>query len=230
MRKILFFVILVLLISLVNALKDFDNDGIPDSWEKKYNLKYDVNDANEDPDNDGLTNLQEYEKGSNPLVSDVEKSFFAKIFGFLGENIIKILLGIAGLVILYFTVKIIREFFILKKKIKYKLEKIREPPEEKRFIQEYVPLHEKRILEERKIGDAFSDHRRKKKKIKRKYKERARLTEVFEETKSIEEGLEPLPYSFSMKIRKIKELFYLGKKPEKQKKKKTVFDRLPKRK
>jgi YD repeat-containing protein len=38
---------------------DTDRDGIPDSWESSNGLKPLVNDANEDVDGDGLTNLQE---------------------------------------------------------------------------------------------------------------------------------------------------------------------------
>jgi len=60
---------------------DTDNDGIPDSIDTDddndclpdiYELLYPsilnpfVNDANEDPDNDGYTNLEEYIAGSNP--------------------------------------------------------------------------------------------------------------------------------------------------------------------
>ena len=42
---------------------DDDNDGIPDTWELKYNTvlnPLDASDANKDPDKDGFTNLEEY--------------------------------------------------------------------------------------------------------------------------------------------------------------------------
>ena len=44
---------------------DSDGDGLPDPWELKYfgNLNQGPND---DPDGDGLTNLQEYKSGQNP--------------------------------------------------------------------------------------------------------------------------------------------------------------------
>ena len=49
---------------------DFDNDGMPDIWERKSGLRYDAEDADEDPDNDGVVNLEEYKRGTDPLLSD----------------------------------------------------------------------------------------------------------------------------------------------------------------
>jgi hypothetical protein len=45
---------------------DTDNDGIPDMWENHYGLNPAVNDANQDADGDGLTNLQEFQNGTDP--------------------------------------------------------------------------------------------------------------------------------------------------------------------
>ena len=51
---------------------DRDNDGLPDSWELRYFTSIDAPGAGplDDPDHDGMNNLQEYQTGSNPLVYD----------------------------------------------------------------------------------------------------------------------------------------------------------------
>jgi hypothetical protein len=52
---------------------DSDDDGMPDEWETDFGL--DLNnqvDAGSDPDNDGLTNLQEYQRGTNPKNQDTD--------------------------------------------------------------------------------------------------------------------------------------------------------------
>ncbi|MDQ2919172.1 MAG: hypothetical protein M3R10_04760, partial [Verrucomicrobiota bacterium] len=54
---------------------DSDGDGLPDWWTQKYfghstGQAGDLSRPNDDPDGDGLTNLQEYILGSNPTVGD----------------------------------------------------------------------------------------------------------------------------------------------------------------
>ncbi len=47
---------------------DFDGDGMPNDWEEEHNLDpNDLTDADLDADGDGATNLEEYERGTNPL-------------------------------------------------------------------------------------------------------------------------------------------------------------------
>jgi len=45
---------------------DSDNDGMPDYWENQHDLNPLVDDASGDVDNDGYTNLEEYQLGSDP--------------------------------------------------------------------------------------------------------------------------------------------------------------------
>lgn len=49
------------------VLKDTDNDGMPDEWEKKYGLNpKDAGDAAQDLDKDGYTNIEEFLNGTDP--------------------------------------------------------------------------------------------------------------------------------------------------------------------
>jgi hypothetical protein len=45
---------------------DANNDGIDDAWESAHGLDLAVNDRNSDPDGDGLTNLQEFIRDTDP--------------------------------------------------------------------------------------------------------------------------------------------------------------------
>lgn len=57
-------------------LTDVDNDGLPDAWEKRFGLDpANIDDAIADSDEDGLSNLEEFFRGSNPLVSNERRTF-----------------------------------------------------------------------------------------------------------------------------------------------------------
>ena len=47
---------------------DSDGDGMPDDWESLYGLDPYVNDALEDPDGDGVSNIDEYRRGTEPTI------------------------------------------------------------------------------------------------------------------------------------------------------------------
>ena len=53
---------------------DFDNDGMPDSWEMQYGLRFDYSgDASEDLDADGVVNLQEFRTNTDPTILNSQK-------------------------------------------------------------------------------------------------------------------------------------------------------------
>ncbi|MGA1865918.1 MAG: hypothetical protein ACMUFK_00455 [Thermoplasmatota archaeon] len=53
----------------VSKDQDSDGDGIPDEWEMRFQLDPSKDDTGLDPDDDGFTNLQEYESSTNPINS-----------------------------------------------------------------------------------------------------------------------------------------------------------------
>ncbi|MBN8247930.1 MAG: hypothetical protein J0L84_10855, partial [Verrucomicrobia bacterium] len=60
-------------IQIVDTSLDFDASGIPDWWEMQHGLQPGSSAmAAADTDSDGLTNLQEYQRGSNPRRSDTD--------------------------------------------------------------------------------------------------------------------------------------------------------------
>jgi hypothetical protein len=57
----------------VTVLKDYDSAGMPNDWELSYKLNpMDASDAPKDTDGDGLTNLEEYQLGTDPTKADTE--------------------------------------------------------------------------------------------------------------------------------------------------------------
>jgi sortase (surface protein transpeptidase) len=55
---------------------DFDADGLPDWWEAKYGFNTSFPNGQKDPDQDGLTNLQEYQYGTDPNNKDTDGDGF----------------------------------------------------------------------------------------------------------------------------------------------------------
>ncbi|MFW9904664.1 MAG: hypothetical protein ACFFFH_10050, partial [Candidatus Thorarchaeota archaeon] len=54
-------------------LTDIDSDDLPDSWERFFNLNPgDFRDRSDDPDDDNLINIIEYEYGTNPIDADTD--------------------------------------------------------------------------------------------------------------------------------------------------------------
>mgnify|MGYP005846224917 CR=1 FL=1 len=57
---------------LTFTIIDTDDDGLPDEWEELYFNDPTVANPGDDPDGDGLTNLQEFERGTDPTGTDTD--------------------------------------------------------------------------------------------------------------------------------------------------------------
>jgi hypothetical protein len=57
----------------VEFFADTDSDGLPDAWEIAYGTNVEVPDADDDPDDDFLTNMEEYRLGTDPLNPDTDE-------------------------------------------------------------------------------------------------------------------------------------------------------------
>ena len=53
-------------------VNDVDGDGMDDTWESSHGLNVGVNDAADDPDDDGLSNIQEFAANTDPQVADTD--------------------------------------------------------------------------------------------------------------------------------------------------------------
>ncbi|MFO8051361.1 MAG: hypothetical protein R6V01_06645 [Thermoplasmatota archaeon] len=74
---------------------DTDHDGMDDNWEKNYNLTVGENDAHQDLDGDGMTNIEEFLKYTDP--SNPEDSIRVKdnrMLVFIG---VSIAMGVAAI-------------------------------------------------------------------------------------------------------------------------------------
>jgi len=60
------------LLNVQEPAVDTDGDGMDDNWELANGLMVGPNDASGDPDNDGLSNLKEYQFGTDPQNSDTD--------------------------------------------------------------------------------------------------------------------------------------------------------------
>jgi hypothetical protein len=54
------------------APTDANDDGLPDRWEKRHGLSLKVDQAKRDQDRDGLRNMGEFKRGSDPREADTD--------------------------------------------------------------------------------------------------------------------------------------------------------------
>jgi Bacterial TSP3 repeat len=59
-----------------SAARDRDNDGLPDRWERRYDLSTSKKSGKGDPDDDGLRNLREHDFHTNPRQADTDGDGF----------------------------------------------------------------------------------------------------------------------------------------------------------
>ncbi|MFL5780026.1 MAG: hypothetical protein ACJ760_01820 [Thermoleophilaceae bacterium] len=52
--------------------RDRDHDGLPDRWEKRHDLSVHQKSARKDPDKDGLNNLREFKRHTDPRDADTD--------------------------------------------------------------------------------------------------------------------------------------------------------------
>jgi hypothetical protein len=59
-------------VTIIDTTSDTDSDGLPDGWEAAYfGGNIGTYTGADDPDNDGFTNKQEYQQGTNPNVAEI---------------------------------------------------------------------------------------------------------------------------------------------------------------
>ncbi|MHA2024376.1 MAG: hypothetical protein ACW98U_00640 [Candidatus Thorarchaeota archaeon] len=64
-------------------MADLDNDQMVDSWERYYGLNETLDDSSFDPDDDNLTNLEEYRIGTSPIAVDSDLDLMTDGWEFL---------------------------------------------------------------------------------------------------------------------------------------------------
>jgi hypothetical protein len=102
---------------------DADNDNLPDLWEIEHFGDIQTHDGDDDPDGDGYTNIQEYNKGSDPLDEDDPDKQDGKDGD--GDDNLGMIIGIVVVIIV--VVVLLLLFIMMKKKGGKKDEEPKEP-------------------------------------------------------------------------------------------------------
>ena len=130
MKKISLLLIVLIMLPLVLAITDvdrdgipdeqdnfpgdFDNDGMPDSWEKQFGLRFDsATDAREDFDGDGFSNLEEFNQETDPTVVDSSASdpelFAPSSFNLSAELILGTVIVVMIIIIVILIIRVIQK-------------------------------------------------------------------------------------------------------------------------
>ncbi len=155
---------------------DFDNDGMPDEWEARNGLRFDVIDSKKDPDNDGLLNLEEFEHGTDPHSGDSdgdEIDDFIEIYDLETDPLTK---NRTVWPLVVFPILIIFFVFVLFLFEKYKLDLIiREKFRRKSVNEEIKPLAMRHISEAERPDIEFKNLDQIYKSREQKKRERERI-------------------------------------------------------
>ncbi len=166
---------------LADGMKDSDCDGMPDSWEERYNLNVYADDSRDDPDNDGFSNADEYFNGTDPRIAD-KRGSSKWLFIFISLLVIAAVLG--G----YYYVSNYKPFSYSNGPFAKEPAQRSTRAEEKRRKQELYSYY----LKKRREMLAKKEHEKElqrmllKKKEEQKMMERERLLSKFDESEFIE--------------------------------------------
>ena len=124
---------------------DYDNDGMPDIWEMKHELSYDKDDANKDPDGDGINNIDEYKQGTNPLVSEKTKervmsTFLSPVEVVMARVLVWVGVGLFILLVVGFILYKVHIFSIFKFITHMGKEHLEEEKVQKKFVPRPSPI------------------------------------------------------------------------------------------
>ena len=131
-----------------DASRDNDQDGLPDYWEQKYFGSLDLANGDEDSDGGGMSNLQEYVDGTDPMdsVDDLKGGSWGKVLLIFG---IVVILAAVGYVVVKYRKKPEGKSVILKKPEGLSSESVQR-------MEQYIQISLKKGYSEQQIKTALA--------------------------------------------------------------------------